>query len=116
MADYGIKISIAGYNVLTADARYMSLNSGQNIFKVFASGSTTVASGATTEITHSLGYIPNFYVYLEDDANGNTMSLVSASLLANTAQAYADTSKVYVYNTGATTRTVFYYIMYDPTS
>ena len=113
MANYGMKVSLPGYDVTSDLDRYMSLSSKANIFKVFASGTSSVTSGDTLEITHSLGYIPNFLVYIETDGSTNQMQIVSASLITNAAQAYADTNKLYVYNYGASTRDVYYYIMYD---
>jgi hypothetical protein len=114
MANYGIKVSKPGYDVTSAADRYLSLSSKLNMFKVFSSGTSSVTSGNTLQITHSLGYIPNFMVYIETDGSTNQMEIVSASLITNKAQAYADSTKLYVYNYGSSTRDVYYYIMYDP--
>jgi len=113
MADYGIKISVPGNDVLAATARYLSLTTGQNLFKVFASGSSTVNASSTLTIAHNLTYKPNFLVFIESVGVSGQMELCTASLITNKARAYANNTNLYVKNTHTASRPIFYYIMYD---
>ena len=115
MADYGIKISTAGNEVATAADRYLSLSSKQNIFKIAAAGSSTVNASSVLTIAHNLGYKPNFLAYIETGGVANQMQLISASLITNSAQTYADATNLYINNTDAVNnRDIYYYIMHDP--
>lgn len=77
MADYGIKVSQAGYNVLTAAKERLVYSSQYDTFKVFSSGSGTITIAAATDpftprlgtvtITHSLGYVPAYFVFVSNE-------------------------------------------------
>ena len=114
MADYGLKISKPGYDIATADDRYLSLSTKYNLFKVFSSGATTVTASGTTTITHNLNYIPNYLVYIEDPANASRMWICSASRIAIYAKVYATSTTLVITDTyGSGTRDIYYYIMND---
>lgn len=72
MADYGLKVSKAGYSVLTTGDENLIYSSKYDTLRVFAqgSGSMTSAYPTTTIITiaHNLGYRPAFTVYSEVDS------------------------------------------------
>ena len=65
--DYGLKVSKAGFNVLTCADKDLVYSSKFATFRVFAFGSGSIVSNFPTEtvvtITHSLGYRPAFAVY-----------------------------------------------------
>ena len=71
MADYGLKISKAGYDVKTATDKDFIFTSKYTAFKIFAEYTGTItfvtdgttAEGSTT-ITHDLGYKPAFLIML----------------------------------------------------
>ena len=74
MADYGIKVSQAGYDVLTTTKERLVYSSKYDTLKFFLSGSgsqsvpaATAPSGpsgtATVTIAHNLSYKPTFIVF-----------------------------------------------------
>jgi hypothetical protein len=109
---YGIKVSEPGYDVNTAGDKNLSLKTGMTLLKVFSSGTTSL-SGTWTEITHNLGYVPQFLVYVKDTTpNPDAFYLGTADL--GTAVARADTSKVYIKQQNANQTEAYYYIFYEP--
>lgn len=76
MADYGIKISQAGYDVLSAAKERLIMSSKYDTFKVSGVGSGTqlvaaapaVFSVTTVIVTiaHGLGYKPAFWVFTDN--------------------------------------------------
>ncbi len=68
MGNYGIKIAKAGYDYDDGD-RYLVYNSAYPLLKAkaYGSGYVTLSSGgwSGTLYTHSLGYKPMFYVWVE---------------------------------------------------
>lgn len=80
MADYGIKISKTGNDVLTALDRSMIMTSKYPMYKAYSSGtgSMTKSGGNSSKygtITHSLGYIPICFVfgYYVDQSGGTVI-------------------------------------------
>ena len=69
MADFGIKISQEGNNVLNLSEKDVLLSSSYPSFKVYLTGTESFSIDATgiddITITHSLGYTPGFLVYYE---------------------------------------------------
>ncbi len=68
MADYGLKVSQPGYNVLTCTDKQLVYSSKFATFRVFAFGSGSITipnpvATSTVTITHNLGYRPAFAVY-----------------------------------------------------
>lgn len=111
MADYGIKVAYPGYDVATANDRQLSLKSGYTLLKVFASGTVNLSSG-WNEVTHSLGYVPQYLVFTKNTNDSNKVYLGTASRLH--ALARADTSKLYIKQMG-TSSVAYYYIFYEQT-
>jgi len=72
MANYGAKVSQAGYDVKTATDRQLVFSSAFNTAKIVLAGSTTESGNAwqtkTKEITHSLGYVPLWLVFYKSSA------------------------------------------------
>lgn len=81
MADYGIKISKPGFDILTTGLQNQILNSSANSLKIWMTGSANISVSAytfltgtggvgTTNIAHGLGYAPFYLVYFKlKDAN-----------------------------------------------
>jgi len=71
MADYGIKVSKAGYNVNTASNKDLILTSQYPFLKAYAQGSFSLSITGpgtyTTNIYHNFGYFPVFLHYGEVD-------------------------------------------------
>ena len=115
MGDYGIKVSLDGYNVLTATDRQLALKSSKTLQKVKVAGSTTVARNTEGSITHDLGYVPQFLVFGEDPDNPSNMNVGNSSWVYSDLEAWADTTKVYWYiNAGSGGPfDIYYYVFYD---
>lgn len=109
---YGIKVSEPGFDVKTAEDKNLSLKSGMTLLKVFDSDTVSLSSG-WTEVTHNLGYVPQFLVYVKDTGpNPDIYYLATADLGA--AVARADTAKLYIKQQNANQTSAFYYIFYEP--
>lgn len=68
-ADYGIKISRDGFDVASATARQLAFTSKYPMFKEFMSGTGNITLpgtdvSVTVTITHSLGYRPAFFLFI----------------------------------------------------
>lgn len=113
MDDYGIKVSPAGVDVLSAGEEVLTL-SESNIFKIALDGTVSVSGSSTQTIAHSLGYKPHFYAFIEDESTANQMRLIHSAQLANKSLAYADATNLYIKNTHTGARDAYYYIFYDP--
>lgn len=80
MATPVIKVARQGYDITTADPRYLTLDSSRSQFKVYEKGSGTVAFSAKSlgntyqkkyvDITHNLGYQPSFIAQLKGPSGG----------------------------------------------
>lgn len=110
MANYGFKVAEPGYDARTAEDKNLSLKSGLTLLKVFEQDTIDLSS-TWTEITHNLGYIPQFMVYVYDTTNGKVY-FATADL--NTAIARADTTKIYIKKINADQTKAYYYIFYEP--
>jgi hypothetical protein len=133
MANYGVKISKAGYDYDDGDKRLV-YNSNYPLLKIADSGSGTItlSSGAGTKTlaTHSLGYEPFFYVWINyvDISSGSEIEklrMCSWSEYAGLGDssyyvAYSTTTKleleVYTAKGGTETLDYVYVIFYDPLS
>lgn len=110
--DYGIKVAEPDFDVRTADDKNLSLKSGLTLLKVFDQDTITLSS-TWTEITHNLGYVPHFLVYVLDTTEDpNRVYLATADL--STAVARADTTKLYIKKRDSNQTKAYYYIFYEP--
>lgn len=108
---YGIKVSEEDYDVNTAEDKNLSLKSGLTLLKVFDQDTLTLSS-SWNEVTHNLGYIPQFLVFVKNtDVSPNRVYLATASFDRGVAR--ADTAKLYIKKQG-TNSTAYYYIFYEP--
>lgn len=119
MADYGIKISKEGFDVETAGGDELTMSSSLNMFKVFDTGTDTISASSSLTIAHDLGYIPNYFVYVEAiNIAGSPVSgsrqLVTANEQYVYTSVYADTADIVITDTSGNDRDVLYYIMHDP--
>lgn len=108
MADWGIKVTEPGYDVATATDLNISLKSDLTLLKVFAQGSVNMSGDQT--IAHSLGYIPQFLVYVY---NGSKTIMATGNI--GFAVARSDTSNLYIKDTayGGDATSARYYIFYE---
>ena len=126
MGDYGLKISKAGFDVLTCAVKDQIFNSSYNNFKIVAEGliALSVASGdvtKSTDITHGLGYTPGFMAFAQLSGDANVSYLLNSfdlfSGIGEGFTGFADGTKVRltVDGTGsAYTAQIYYYIIADP--
>ena len=132
MANYGMKISKVGFNVLSADVKDQIFNSTANSFKIIQTGSASATVqqssigpplyiGETIEVSHNLGYIPGFLVFCEFDNDGRWYLLYSFDLFGGFGDATkgrVDSSKLYVWFSAhggsSYTATIKYYLFVDP--
>ncbi len=104
MADeYGIKVSEPGYDVKTAGDINLSLKPDLTLLKVFAYGSVNLTGDQT--IAHNLGYVPQFLVFSYD----GTKTYMATGHVGY-AVARADSSNLYIKDTGTSAK---YYIFYE---
>lgn len=112
MTDYGIKVSEDGYDARTADEINLSLKSGQTLLKVATQGSIDLDSDWVT-VSHDLGYVPQFLVFLKDTSATPDQSSLGTGDLDN-GLARADTSNLYIGRVSTDRTTAIYYVFYEP--
>lgn len=129
MADYGIKISLPGYDVKSCDDKYLVFSSKfDDAFKARYSGSVNLTISAwgtaNTSYTHSYSANPAFLAYYKDPTDNNYLlcagnensfwGLESTDLFCT---AKVDSSKIYFYgknNTGTQrTITIYFHLFYE---
>jgi len=120
-----IRVALPGYNALTdTNLDHFALYTDQDnvLIKEFARGSVTnIGDGVEviSTITHNLGYIPLFLVFVYDTQavyNNNKWKLLahfSSGASVPPYLAIADSTKLYIYNFTAATISFKYYIFYD---
>lgn len=112
MANYGIKVSQPGYDVVTATPSQLAFSSKYRTLKVKQQGSGTVThtGGRTITIAHNLGYVPMFVVHSTADpgftayyANSSDYFVcplvlpgIDSCFLDRHVTAYADTTNLYI--------------------
>lgn len=132
-SDYGIKIAKEGYKYTNADNRLV-FNSQYPLLKIKSSGSGTLTlssgAGSKTVVTHNLGYLPMFYVWINycDISSGTEVEQLRmcswseyAGLgVSSSYDAYATTTTIELnVNTakgGSETLDYRYVVFYDPLS
>lgn len=110
MADYGIKVSEPGYDVKTAGDINLSLKSDLTLLKVYQYGSVAMSGDQT--ISHNLGYVPQFIVFVSSGTNS-----YFATGHITYSQARADSSNLYIADNagGSDATSAKYYIFYEQT-
>lgn len=108
MADWGLKVSRAGYSVHTSTGDNTLFVNNDTLLKVAQSGSGSFSSNPIT-ITHSLGYIPQFLVFITN-TSGKTY-LATGEMYQ--AFAYSSTTQLTFGNLSANASTYQYYIFYN---
>lgn len=108
--NYGIRVSIPGKDVLTATDEELSLKSDFTLLKVVQNGRGTLGTTGIGTISHNLGYVPQFLVYMNN--NATSTSLCKGDLLT-AGVAIADGTNLYVIQGG--TATYNYYLFYEST-
>ena len=113
----GILVSVPGYSVETADDEHLSLKTDFTLLKVFASGTTSLSTGHA-EITHSLGYRPQFLVFGKLDSGGFDPGAILPTVTYFTGfevygvRAASDTTKLYI-DSDSFFDTAYYFIFYE---
>jgi len=102
--DWGMKVSEDGHDVKTAEDINLALKTDLTMLKAVLSGS--VALNGNQEISHNLGYVPQFLVYVWD---GSKCRIATGHKTYG--YACADTTKLYILDTGTSAK---YYILYEP--
>lgn len=101
MADWGFKISKAGYNASTNDPREMMISSEYQMFKYHddLTVSTTFTPGDVTKtvsVTHGLGYVPAFIPYVYNSGQLQIIPSYPYGTGYTTAiESWADTTKIW---------------------
>lgn len=109
------------YNVLTdTNLDHFSLYTDQdNILIKEKERNTITFSSGTQTIAHNLGYIPDFKVYVNDQASAfvrygwKSVAAQNSAFVVNNFYAYADTTNLYITNNSGLSTTFIYYIFYD---
>ncbi len=109
---YGIKVAVPGYSVETAQDINLSLKTDFTLLKVKQSGTIDI-SGGSVEITHSLGYAPQFLVFgkLDSGAILPTVTIYIASEIFGISS-WVDSNKLYI-TPDPNFSTAYYYIFYE---
>lgn len=91
----GLRTSPAGVDVFSAANDQLTFNSNNNVFKIVASGTTTIDADATAGvpinaiIAHGLGYAPAFIVYFTDSTFTDSYMLPMTTNLSTSASKVA---------------------------
>jgi len=83
MADYGIKVSKAGYDVKTATNQQLIASSSFPVWKQYMVGNGTITvpgnyGNTSLTVDHNLNYIPSFFAYYEPVENSGKFIDASA--------------------------------------
>lgn len=116
-----LRIALPGYNALTdTDLDHFSVYSDDDnvLIKEKARGTFTRSSGTET-IAHNLGYVPDFKVFVNDQASAfvrygwKEIAAQNSAVVANNFYAQADSTNIYITNNSGVSCTFAYYIFYD---
>lgn len=69
VADFGIKISPTGVDVLTAADKNLLFTTKHNVLKISEVKLETIADLSSSTVTHGLGYVPAFLSFVKDGSN-----------------------------------------------
>ena len=116
MADYGLKVSKDGYDVLTATDEELAFSTKYSLQKIFLQGNIIVVGTPSTEVissvAHNLGYKPAFLVWVRDPYTANTPTILAVE--ANS-HAYVDENNIYFrvfWNGGSDQNFLFFYYIF----
>lgn len=99
MGDYGMKVSKAGFSVLTANEQQLIFSSKYTTLRVHSKGSGTVThtGGRIATIAHGLGYVPMFVVHADYYNSGKYAYLpITTTSDESEASCWADSTNIYV--------------------
>lgn len=135
MSNYGIKVSLEGFDVGTADLNGLNLHTGYPVVKIAGSGTGSFShvhgsSGTATLFTHNLGYKPLVFIrsdiysaFLEDVVPYAKVPIVDISggaLLYHSYTYEVGTADVKMYHStspaiasGTTTLNYYYFYYHD---
>lgn len=114
--NYGIKVSEPGHSISEED-KYLSLKSGFTLLKVYNQAEITLSSTGFNDVSHTLGYIPQYLVFADGGISTSNVYLANGlfhGLTSPFAIAKMTTSTLSIYQTVDPTQTAFYYIFYEP--
>lgn len=113
-----MRVSLPGYNALTDSNIYnysIYADSDNVLIKEKVRGSVSIADGSSAEITHGLGYIPDFIVYGTDPTDSTKKILITGfPFLGLGWLSSANNQKLTIFNyNSAGTLDAEYFIFYD---
>ena len=120
MGNFGLRISKDGVDVKTGADKDMIISSKYSLLKGSLSGTTigTAINATTTTITivsHNLGYIPMFQVFLKYSTENNYRLIPVQTEIEFSVLAYSDNNTLFVKiynNTGANKAVTFKYFIF----
>jgi len=115
MSDYGIKVTLDGYDASTtnptsaSEIKKFSLVTDIALIKIKQSATVSIANGADETIAHGLSYTPIVWVFMQ---NGSS-NLVPVYDDTSGTYMYVDGTNLVIHNADGATRSFYYYIFYD---
>ena len=114
MADYGIKVTLAGYDINTipntpTNIKKFSLVSSVALIKIKQAAKLTISNGVTVNTAHGLSYTPIVWVFLKNGSN----NLVPVYDNFSSTFMYVNATNLVIRNSDGATRDFYYYIFYD---
>ena len=114
MADYGLKVSQDGSNVLTAADEALFFSTKFHSMKIYKTGEISLytdgSGNGTASVAHDLDFAPAFRVFVEDGSTYYPDPTHPSGLFTELSHlhAYTDDSYIYVQATGALSSTTYY--------
>lgn len=114
IADYGIKVSQAGFDVKTTADTNLSMSSKFANLTIATSGLVSSTSPAVFTVNHNLGYKPIHLVLVKDPTTNKFRPLPTATTNSGVQYTcYVDATKLYLYNAENPTSVTFKYIIFN---
>jgi hypothetical protein len=114
-----MRVSLTGYDALTdTNLDHFALYADQSnvLIKESTRGIINLTAGTSQDITHNLGYIPFFMVFVNDTFNYSATTwllLGIGSVYSPPYFCYSNTSKLTIWNNSGNTLNFKYFIFYD---
>ena len=115
MGDYGIKMSLTGYDVNTANDQQLAMTSKRNCLKLNEVATTTVTTdgsrAGTRTISHGLSFAPAVIALLQYGSNWYLMPALPTG--GGIARYYVNTTNIVFYLslfTASTTYNIYYFL------